>query len=136
MKWKLCLNEYIKKVEKDDEKIKSIIKMGEIRLMVLNKTKLDDETASIIAADYYEIIKELLIALLLKNGLKSDNHECLISFFKEQYLNLDYEVNIIYHLKNVRNRTTYDGVFVKKEYIISNKLEFEHIIKLLKNLLK
>lgn len=132
MNWKLCLKEHIKKIEPNKEKIKSIIKMCDIRLKMLNNADLDNETASVIAADYYEIIKELLVALLIKNGLKSDNHECLISFFKEKFPNLDYETNIIHNLKNVRNRTTYDGVFVKKDYINSNKLEFEHIIKLLK----
>ena len=39
-----------------------------------------------LVSEYYEVIKELLIALLLKQGLKSYNHECLISFFKKEYL--------------------------------------------------
>ena len=99
-----------------------------------NSVANDDETASIIATDYYEVIKELLTALLLKNGLKSENHECLISFFKNNY-DFDYETNILRQLKNVRNRASYDGVFVKKEYVDTNKLEFHHIIKLLNTLL-
>ncbi|MBU0667375.1 MAG: hypothetical protein KKC26_08485 [Nanoarchaeota archaeon] len=109
--------------------------MCNVRLKVLKDIKLDEETASIIATDYYEVIKELLTALLLKNGLKSNNHECLISFFKKEFSNYEYETNIMHQLKDVRNRVSYDGVFVKKEYINSNRLEFEHIIKLLKELL-
>ena len=136
MNWNICLKEHIKKIESDNEKIRSIQKMCDIRLRVIRDIQLDDETASIIASDYYEIIKELLIALLLKNGLKSDNHECLISFFRNNFSQHEYEAQAIHSLKNVRNRVSYDGVFVKKEYVDTNKLEFEHIIKLLNELLE
>ncbi len=135
MDWNKCESEHIKKVEPDTEKVKSIRKMCSIRLRIIQEVKNDDETASVIATDYYEIIKELLTALLLKNGLKSDNHECLISFFKNKYENYEYETNIIHQLKNVRNRASYDGIFVKKEYIETNKLEFNHLIELLNKLL-
>lgn len=135
MNWKVCLAEHIKKIQPDSEKIKSIRKMCKVRLKVMKQIKLDDESASIIAADYYEIIKELLTALLLKNGFKSNNHECLISFFQKKYSNYEYEATIIHQLKNVRNRISYDGIFVQKDYITSNKLEFKHIIKILNKLL-
>jgi len=74
--------------------------------------------------------------LLLKNGLKSDNHECLISFFKQNFPEYEYEANIIHQLKDIRNRVSYDGIFVKKDYVDINKLEFQHIINLLKKLLE
>jgi len=136
MNWQKCLEEHIIKIDKDSEKIKSIIRMCNIRLKIVKQIKIDQETASVIASDYYEVIKELLTALLLKNGLKSDNHECLISFFKQNFPEYEYETKIIHQLKDVRNRVSYDGVFVKKEYIETNKLEFQHIIDLLKKLLE
>ena len=135
MGWNICLHEHIKKIEPDNEKIESIRKMCRVRLRVVGQVAIDDETASVVAEDYYEIIKELLVALLLKNGLKSDNHECLISFFKNSFYKYEFEARTIHQLKDVRNRVSYDGIFVKKEYITSNKLEFEHIIQLLDNLL-
>ena len=135
MNWKICLKDHIKKVEPDKDKIKSIQKMSSIRLRVTKSIKLDEETASIIATDYYEIIKELLIALLLKNGLKSSNHECLLSFFKHTFPQYRYEASIVHQLKDVRNRVSYDGIFVKKDYISNNQLEFEHIIELLNGLI-
>ena len=110
--------------------------MCDIRLKIVKQIKINQETASVIAYDYYEIIKELLTSLLLKNGLKSDNHECLISFFKQNFPKYGYEANIIHQLKDVRNRVSYDGIFVKKEYVETNKLEFQHIIDLLKKLLE
>lgn len=135
MDWDLCKKEHIRKVEPDESKIKSILKMCSVRLRMIKTQKTDEETASILIESYYEIIKELLTALLLKHGLKSDNHECLISFFKKNYLGFEYEVGLIYELKNIRNKITYEGVFVDKNYLMKNKLEFEHIIDLLNSLI-
>ncbi|MDI6738667.1 MAG: hypothetical protein QME12_09245 [Nanoarchaeota archaeon] len=80
MPWNDCIKAHIKEVEPDKQKISSIVKMCLVRMRVVDRIELDAETASVIAEDYYEIIKELLTALLLKEGLKSDNHECLIRF--------------------------------------------------------
>jgi uncharacterized protein (UPF0332 family) len=135
MNWENCKKNHIRKVEVDNEKIKSMLKMSSVRLEFLKRQKADEETASIITDGYYEVIKELLTALLLKHGLKSDNHECLISFFKNKFPKYEYEVNVLYELKNIRNRIEYDGFFVDKSYLEKNKLEFEHIIKLLKELI-
>jgi len=134
--WKTCEKNYVKKVSPDINKINSILKMCDIRLRFTEKQEIDNETASILTGDYYEIIKELLTALLLKNGLKSDNHECLISYLKEKHSKYEYEINIIHELKNIRNRINYDGIFVDKSYLIRNKLEFKHIIDLLKEMVK
>lgn len=136
MNWDVCLKEHIKKIEPDKEKIKSIQKICKIRLRVVDSIALDEETASVIATEYYEIIKELLTAILLKDGLKSDNHECLISFFKMKFPKYEYEVKTIHQLKNVRNRVSYDGIFVRKDYIEMNQSEFKHIIELLKGVLQ
>ena len=100
-------------------------------MRVLQEIPLDEETASIIAEDYYEIIKELLTALLLLSGKKSDNHECLISFFKKNYPQKEYEITIIYELKKIRNAIDYEGLFVEESYITRNGLEFKHIISFL-----
>lgn len=134
--WDVCKKEHIRQISIDKDKINSILKMCDVRLRFIKKQKIDEETASLITEDYYEIIKELLTALLLKNGLKSEDHECLISYFKNYYPTCEYEINKIYELKNIRNRINYDGVFVEKQYLIKNKLEFEHIIELLIKLIK
>lgn len=136
MPWNECTKAHIKKVEPDRQKISSIVKMCNVRLRVLEQILLDAETASVIASDYYEIIKELLTAILLKEGLKSDNHECLIRFFKVKFPEYEYEAETIHKLKDVRNRVSYDGIFVDKEYIEMNNLEFKHIIEILKKLLE
>ena len=91
MSWDEC-NSHFRDVSADFEKIRSILKMCKVRLKVVNQIKLDEETASIIAENNYEIIKELLTALLLSKKKKSDNHECLIAFFKKEYPEKEYEL--------------------------------------------
>lgn len=130
MGWEECSG-HLRQVFIDVEKAKSILKLCQVRVKVLSNVKLDDETASIIAEDYYEIIKELLTALLLLSGRKSDNHECLIAFFKKNYPQKEYETAAIYELKRIRNAIDYEGLFVEKSYVERNKLEFKHIIDFL-----
>ena len=136
MDFEKCKKEHLKLVEPDFDQIKSIIKVAEIRLKAIMQIQKDDETTSIIVEGYYEIIKELLVALLLKNSLKSDNHECLISYFKHNHKNYEYECMIIHQLKNIRNRINYEGILVKMPYLTANEPEFNHIINVLKDLIK
>ena len=110
--------------------------MVKIEQEILSKIDIDPNTASKLAKDYYEIIKELLTALLLSNGLKSSNHECLISFFKAKYAKFEYETKIIHELKNIRNRVSYDGYFIDEDYINKNKSKFESVIALLEDLIE
>ena len=134
MDWEICKKEHIKKVRVDKDKINSIIKVVNARLKAMSQVKVDNETATVQVTDYYEVIKELLTALLLKHGMKSDNHECLISFFKKYY-SYEYETNLMHGLKDLRNRASYEGLFIKKDYLDKNELEFRHIIGLLKKLI-
>jgi uncharacterized protein (UPF0332 family) len=136
MDWGECEREFIRRVDIDEDKINSILKMCKVRIRVLKQIKLDEETASVIADDYYEVIKELLTALLLLNSLKSSNHECLISFFKKIYPDNEYETKVMYELKRIRNKINYEGFFVEKSYVERSKLEFGHIIRFLKKEIK
>ena len=57
--------------------------------------KATKENVSFIIEGFYEAIKELLTALLLKNGLRSKNHRCLISFFYKNYPKYEKEAYLI-----------------------------------------
>ena len=152
MYWGECERNFIKEVEIDKERVDSIIDKASKRLKRAQNTKIDEETASFVVEDYYEVIKKILIAYLLKNGLRSKNHQCLISYFykqnpdyeKETQLifsyfykqNPDYEkeTQLILQMSFFRNRLDYYGEEIPLEFYQKNKEEFENIIKLLKNL--
>ena len=136
MSWGLCLKEHIKKISKDKDKAGSLLKMSDLRCEFWSNLKFNPKYTSIAVDGYYEIIKELLTALLYLEGYKSDNHECLISYLKEKYPNLSYEIGVIYQLKRIRNDIDYKGFFVNAEYLERNKLEFKHIIETLQKIIK
>lgn len=135
MSWEACLTKHIKKIQKDKDRANELVKMAELRHSFWTSYKFDKKYVSLVVDGHYEVIKELLTALLYIEGLKSDNHECLIAFLKDKYPELGYETGVIYQLKNVRNEISYRGFFVKPEYFEMNKIEFQHIIKTLRRII-
>jgi uncharacterized protein (UPF0332 family) len=136
MEWGLCESKFIRAVEKDGEKIRSIMETAGKRLAFIKSNEATKENVSFIIEGYYEIIKELLVALLLKNGLKSGNHQCLISFFHKECPDYEFEVNLISQMSYLRNRLNYYGEEIDFEFYDKNKGEFGKIIESLKELVK
>ena len=136
MDWNLCKTKFIRFVEKDEEKTSSIIETAGKRLAFIKSNEAAKENISFIVEGYYEIIKELLVALLLKNGLKSSNHQCLISFFYKEYSDYEFEVNLISQMSYLRNRLNYYGEEIDFDFYDKNKEEFDKIIDLIKKLIE
>ena len=134
MDWNYCERQFIRKVEVDEERIKSIVEKSMQRLDRAQKTELNLNTVSFIVEDYYEVIKELLIAYLLKKGLRSKNHQCLISYFYKENPNHEKEAYLISQMSFFRNRLSYYGEDIPIEFYEKNKKEFKDIINLLRKL--
>ena len=135
MNWKDCKKNFIRYAEIDKERIESIIKKAKLRLKRAKSTQGSNENVSFIVEDYYEVIKELLVAYLLKNGLRSKNHQCLISYFYKENPEYEKEAYLISQMSFFRNRLDYYGEDVPLEFYKNNKEEFEKIIKLLLNII-
>ncbi len=136
MDWSWCKKEFVREVEIDNERIKSIVHKAEIRLKRAQNTVLDNENVSLVVEDYYEVIKELLVAYLLKNGLRSKNHQCLITYFYQNNPNYEREAIIISQMSYFRNRLNYYGESVPLDFHQRHEKEFLEIIALLEKLLK
>lgn len=136
MGWNLCEHKFIRKVEVDKEQINSIIETAEKRLEFISSNKATKDNVSFIVENYYEIIKELLVALLLKNGLKSSNHQCLISYFYRKNPDYEFEVNLISQMSYLRNRLNYYGERIDFDFYDKNKDEFNKLIDLIKGLIR
>jgi len=135
MDWKECEKEFIRKVSVDEERIKAIISKADKRLKRARNTEINEDTVDLVVEDYYEIIKELLVAYLLRNGLRSRNHQCLISYFYKQNPDCEKETLLISQMSFFRNRLNYYGEDIPMEFYQQNKDEFESLIKLLKKLI-
>ena len=136
MDWNKCEREFIRKVEPDKEKAKSIVETSLKRLDFIKVITPNKNNISFIIENYYEIIKELLVAMLLKKGLKSKNHQCLFSYFYKKHPDYEYETNLILKLSFLRNRLNYYGELIDKSFYDKNKDEFIKIIDLLLRMVK
>lgn len=134
MTWEECKSKFIRNVAVDPEKISSLVEMAKRRLKFVKSIKTTKENVSFVFDDYYEIIKELLIALMLGKGMRSRNHQCLFTFFAREF-NYDAEVNMIKQMNFLRNRLDYYGEPVEHAYFQENYKSFENIIGLLLKLI-
>lgn len=131
MNWARCEREFIRRIEIDDDKIKSIMATATKRLNLLKTIAVNQDTVSFIIEGYYEVIKELLVAYLLKNGLKSSNHQCLISYFYKENQDKEYETDVIAQLSYYRNRLDYYGELIPIEIYEKYKKDIPAIITML-----
>jgi len=136
MDWNYCKRNFIRKTEVDISKINSLLNTSALRLKDIKSRKITIENVSFIIEGYYEAIKELLTALMLSYGLRSRNHQCLISFFYIKFPKYEAESHIISQLSFLRNRLNYYGELIDLSFYNKNKKEIENIIKLIRSLIK
>lgn len=136
MDWNYCLRNFIKEVEIDIEKIESIKETVEKRVKYSISIGVNEDNVSFVVEGFYEAIKELLIALLLSKGLRSKNHQCLISYFYKSYPDYEAEANLIARMSYLRNRLDYYGETIDFEFYDKHKKEINKIIMVLKRLIK
>lgn len=136
MDWGLCREKFIKNVEADTEKAASIVEAAKSRIRHVKGIAVNNDNASFIVEGYYEAIKELLVALLLSKGLRSKNHQCLISYFYKNYLDYEAEANLISQMSYLRNRLDYYGEQIDFGFYEKNKVEFDNIANLLIGLIE
>ncbi len=136
MEWRECKRKFIRQLEPDKDRIKAIEEKAMLRLKRARNTKINQENVSLVVEDYYEVIKELLVAYLLKDGLRSKNHQCLISYFYIKNKLYEKESYLISQMSFFRNRLNYYGENIPVGFYEKNKEDFEKIISILKELIK
>jgi len=124
------------KITPDKEKARNILKIVSLIKERIKKQERD-KMAALIIADYYEIIKELITAILLIDGYKTLSHKDLIDYLKEKYKEFDaYEISVLNNLRVLRNRVAYEGFFIEPSYLERNESLFKEIIKKLESLIE
>jgi len=124
------------KITPDKEKASSILKMVSLIKERIKKQERD-KMAALIIADYYEIIKELITAILLIDGYKTLSHKDLIDYIKEKCKEFSIrEVSVLDDLRVLRNRIAYEGFFIEPSYLERNEPLFKEMIRKLENLIE
>jgi len=124
------------KITPDKERAKNILKMVSLIEERIKKQERK-RMAALIIADYYEIMKELLTAILLVDGYKTLSHKELINYLEEKYQeSTKHEISVLNDLRVLRNRIAYEGFFVDPSYLIRNESVFRTIIQKLKGIIE
>ena|SRR3989344_156050 len=124
------------KITPNKEMAKSILKMA---ALIEERIKLEDKEnmTSLIISDYYEIIKELITAILLLDGYKTLSHKDLIDYLKEKYLEFSQnEISVLHKIRTLRNRIVYEGFLIESHYLNRNEDLFKLVIEKLKKIIK
>ncbi|HLD72637.1 MAG TPA: hypothetical protein VJA23_03555 [Candidatus Nanoarchaeia archaeon] len=124
------------KITPDKEKAKNILQMV---LLIEERIKIQDreKMAALIIVDYYEIIKELITAILLADGYKTLSHKDLVTYLEEKFSDfLAEEIYLIDQLRILRNRVAYEGFLVNSIYLKKNENQFREIINKLRRIVK
>lgn len=120
------MDDEIFKITKSLTRAKSLVEMSKERL---DDIKKESKTYKIIE-EYYEIIKELITALMYLNGLKTLSHQMLIVYLKENHEEFEeFEILLIDELRRLRNSIVYYGQKVEKDFLINKEKEIVTIIK-------
>jgi len=95
------------------------------------------EYASLVAEDYYEVIKEAITALMAIDGYKTLSHEVLIAYLKEFYPNFsNAEIVLMDQLRVLRNRIAYKGFFITPDFLERNETRIEAVVLKIKRALE
>ncbi len=123
------------KISKDIERANSLLEIAIERKDII-KILPRDKPYKIIE-EYYEIILELLTAVMYCDGQKTLSHKTLIEYYSKNYSNLEqHQIKLIDQLRKHRNNIVYYGKKVKIEFLINNENEIKNIIKILEKIVK
>lgn len=125
------------KISPDIEKAKSIMNLASSREKFVKTIDLN-KFSTIIAENYYEIIKELVNAIFLIDGLKTTGenaHKDMIDYLLNYNEFNEEEVFIVQDLRIKRNKSLYEGKMINKDYISLKRKKIDKIIEKLKILL-
>jgi len=126
----------VRKVKADKEMAKSLLKMIETRMRVLEIMDRK-EFASLIVESYYEIIKEAITALMAIDGYKTLSHEVLIGYLKEFFPQFsEYEIALVDEFRKLRNNIAYKGFFIAPDFVERNEARIKGIVLKLVQILK
>ena len=107
----------------DREKAKTLKKLAEVTLERLKKTNMEEYPTNTLI-DFYDIIHNLMEAITLKEGVKAKGdgaHQELIDYVASKYGLGEQNRRFLQEMRDNRNRVSYEGFIISKNYIINHK---------------
>ncbi len=119
----------ITKIKPDNQKSAALKKMAEISLERLEKTNMEAYPSNTLL-DYYDAIHKLMEALTLRDGIKvrgEGAHQELIDYIAKRHFD-EKTIQFLQQMRDYRNRISYEGFMIHKNYIKLNKRMIKRII--------
>ena len=118
------------RIQPDGQKAQALRIMAEVTLERANETDVNKYPSNILV-DYYDIIHKLLEAITIREGtkIKGDGaHEELIDYVAKE-CGLDGQTRqLMQQMRDYRNRISYEGLMIHKNYILLNEKKIKEII--------
>ncbi|MBS3127291.1 hypothetical protein J4228_03940 [Candidatus Woesearchaeota archaeon] len=121
----------ITKIKPDKQKAESLKKMAEVTLERLDNTDMEKYPSNTLL-DYYDVVHKLIEALTLREGIKVKGegaHQELIDYVAKQKKIDEQMMVFLQQMRDYRNRISYEGFMINKNYIHLNKEIIKRIIK-------
>jgi hypothetical protein len=127
--------EDIFRITPDKARAKDLFMMAKERLELIKMIPKDK--AYKIIEEYYEIIKELLTAIMYLDGYKTLSHVKLIEYFSSRYALFDRKhIQLIDTLRKFRIGIVYYGRKISQDFLINNEDEIRKITRILFNIVE
>ena len=124
------------KISKDRVRAGSLFEMAQERLNDIISIIPKDKVYKIVE-EYYEVVVQLVTALMYLDGYKTLSHVKLIDYLSKNYKDFGLvEIKLIDSLRKFRHGAVYYGKKIKEEFLINNEDEIKSIIDKLVNILK
>ena len=104
--------------------------MAEITLQRLGKTDMEKYPSNTLL-DYYDVLHKLLEALTMREGIKVKGegaHQELIEYVAKQKKIDEQTRQFLQQMRDYRNRISYEGFMIPKNYITLNKEKIQNIL--------
>lgn len=95
--------------QKDNEKIKSMIKSAEVNVKVTKTVSLNEDSATLIFREVYESIRQLGDAYWWTLGYEPSNHEISMEALKALSIKESVKLNYLNRFKQIRHDANYKG---------------------------
>lgn len=125
-------------VQKDVSKAKMLLDMAIITFARLNETDIEKYPSNSLT-DYYDIIHKLLEGLSCIDGVKFKGdgaHQELIDYVCKNYQLPEQDRIFLQEVRDFRNRISYEGFMLNKNFISRNKDKLTDIITRFEMILK
>ncbi len=121
----------ITKITPDEQKADALRKMAETTLERLEQTDKEKYPSNALV-DYYDAIHKLLEAITLREGIKIKGegaHQELIDYIAKSRGFDELTRQFLQQMRDYRNRISYEGFTVHKNFIILNERKIREVIE-------